>query len=215
MGTKEQTRELLLEAAESLFLERGILAVSMEDIAVQASCTRRNLYRYFETKEGLSIEVLRKLLAPWNHFQTETFRNLREANLSGRQEFESFLKELASYLEIHKSLLRFTAEFDFIFRDRNSFRLQDSDEQKLYEEFRVSEQILVRILERGEDDGTLKISYPMSVLVPTITTVLWGLGQRVALRETLIPIEFGVQAMELVQTQIDLFISALSNKERT
>lgn len=213
MGTREQTRELVLEAAESLFLAKGLLEVSMEDIAAKATCTRRNLYRYFDTKEALSIEVLRKLLSPWNDFQLQTFEKLRSSNLSGRDELVSFLKTLAKYLETHKPLLRFTAEFDFVFRERSSFQLDASSEESLFAEFLFTEKLIIRILEKGELDGSLSIPSSLAILVPTITTVLWSLGQRVALRETLIPREFGVNGMELVQTQIELLVLALETKE--
>lgn len=215
MGTREQTRELVLEAAESLFLTKGLLDVSMEDIAAQASCTRRNLYRYFDTKEALSIAVLLKLIAPWNGFQRETFRLLRGSGLTGRQELSSFLETLARYLEINKDLVRFTAEFDFVFRDRTTFQLDLSAENSMYAEFQVTEELISQILEKGEKDGSLKLPSPPSVLVPTITTVLWGLGQRVALRENLIKREFGVDGMTLIQTQIDLIILALIPEKGT
>lgn len=213
MGTREQTRELVLEAAESLFLTKGLIEVSMEDIATKASCTRRNLYRYFDTKEALSIAVLRKLLSPWNDFQLQTFQQLRSLSLSGREELISFLKTLAKYLETNKPLLRFTAEFDFVFRERSTFQLDASSEESLFAEFQITEKLITQILERGEVDRSLSIPSSKAIIVPTITTVLWGLGQRVALRETLIPREFGVNGMELVQTQIDLLVLALETKE--
>ncbi|EMJ98815.1 transcriptional regulator, TetR family [Leptospira sp. B5-022] len=209
VGVKEQTRELVLEAAESLFLTKGLLEVSMEEIAALANCTRRNLYRYFETKESLVIAVLRKLLAPWNEFQQETFRLLRGSGLTGRQELSYFLETLARHLEIHKDLVRFAAEFDFVFRERPNFQLDLSSEKSMYAEFQVTEGLISQILEKGEKDGSLKLPAPPSILVPTITTVLWALGQRVALRENLIHREFGVEGMTLIQTQIDLIVIAL------
>lgn len=215
MGTRLETNELILEAAESLFLERGLLDVSMEEIALRASCTRRNLYRYFETKETLSLAVLRKLLAPWNDFQTETFRSLSASGLSGRQELEAFLRILAGYLEEQKSLLRFAAEYDFLFRDRLSLPLDPSAEESLFADFHVTEDLLSQILVRGEKDGSLRLPTPPETLVPTITTVFWSLGQRVALRENLIALEFGVKAMELVNAQIQLLVLALSAEPKT
>lgn len=210
MGTKEQTKELVLEAAESLFLAKGLLEVSMEDIAAKASCTRRNLYRYFDTKEALTVAVLRKLIEPWNTFQEETFRLLRGSGLTGKQELSSFLETLTRYLEIHKDLIRFSAEFDFLFRDRSSFQLDLSSERSMYAEFQVTEKLILQILERGEADGSLRLPSPPSIIVPTITTVLWALGQRVALRENLIRIEFGIDGMTIIQNQIDLVILALT-----
>jgi AcrR family transcriptional regulator len=48
----------ILEAAEVLFAERGVAAVSMDDIAAAAGVGKGTLYRRFGDKAGLGIAVL-------------------------------------------------------------------------------------------------------------------------------------------------------------
>ena len=43
----------ILDAAESLFAQRGVEAVGMNDIARAAGCSRATVYRYFDTREAL------------------------------------------------------------------------------------------------------------------------------------------------------------------
>lgn len=43
----------ILDAAESLFAQRGVESVGMKDIARVAGCSRATVYRYFETREAL------------------------------------------------------------------------------------------------------------------------------------------------------------------
>ncbi|MDD5271742.1 MAG: TetR/AcrR family transcriptional regulator [Methylovulum sp.] len=50
---REQLRALILEAARTLFVERGIEAVSMREIAKQINYSATTLYNYFEDKEAL------------------------------------------------------------------------------------------------------------------------------------------------------------------
>jgi AcrR family transcriptional regulator len=53
-----QTRERLLEAAERVFLRRGLKGSSVEEIAAEAGFTRGAFYSNFESKEELFVELL-------------------------------------------------------------------------------------------------------------------------------------------------------------
>lgn len=56
----EETRELILDAAESLFVERGPDAVTMQDVATRAQISRPLALHYFERYEELVRAVLRR-----------------------------------------------------------------------------------------------------------------------------------------------------------
>lgn len=62
MGLRElhaaQTRELILDAAFSLFLERGYEKTTMEDIAAKAGVGTTTLYRYYPSKDLLVVGPL-------------------------------------------------------------------------------------------------------------------------------------------------------------
>jgi len=49
----EKTKEMLLDAAEAVFLEKGVAAASLEDIARKAGMTRGAVYWHFENKQDL------------------------------------------------------------------------------------------------------------------------------------------------------------------
>ncbi|MHB9841761.1 TetR/AcrR family transcriptional regulator [Paraburkholderia terrae] len=57
---KEQTREHLLEAAREMFVQKGLAATSVEDIAEAAGYTRGAFYSNFGGKCELLIELLRR-----------------------------------------------------------------------------------------------------------------------------------------------------------
>jgi AcrR family transcriptional regulator len=62
MGLRERnaarTREMIIDTALTLFLERGYEATKMEDVAEAAGIGTSTLYRYFPTKDLLLIEPL-------------------------------------------------------------------------------------------------------------------------------------------------------------
>jgi len=53
-----ERRQRLLDAAESVFLESGYGAASMDDIARRAGMSKKTLYRVFDTKESLFAAVI-------------------------------------------------------------------------------------------------------------------------------------------------------------
>jgi AcrR family transcriptional regulator len=55
---QRQTRERLLEAAERVFLRRGLRGSSVEEIAAEAGFTRGAFYSNFESKDELFVELL-------------------------------------------------------------------------------------------------------------------------------------------------------------
>jgi AcrR family transcriptional regulator len=53
-----ETRERLLDAAERVFLRRGLQGSSVEEIAAEAGFTRGAFYSNFESKDELFVELL-------------------------------------------------------------------------------------------------------------------------------------------------------------
>ncbi|HJL17169.1 MAG TPA: TetR family transcriptional regulator [Sandaracinaceae bacterium LLY-WYZ-13_1] len=57
---KEQRREALLEAADRALAERGLADASLSAIARGAGLSKANVYRYFESREAIYLELLRR-----------------------------------------------------------------------------------------------------------------------------------------------------------
>jgi len=60
----EQTVERILDAAETLFAERGYEAAALREIARQAGIQQPGLYNYFPSKQALYAAVLDRALVP-------------------------------------------------------------------------------------------------------------------------------------------------------
>src|ERR1700758_4794481 len=58
--SKDQTRERLLDAALAIFMKKGFVATSVEDIAEAAGYTRGAFYSNFRSKPELFLELLRR-----------------------------------------------------------------------------------------------------------------------------------------------------------
>jgi len=60
-GKGERTRERILEAALTLFAEKGFAAATMRDIAKAADCSLGLAYRYFARKEDMVLALYERL----------------------------------------------------------------------------------------------------------------------------------------------------------
>ena len=53
----DETRERILSMAIRLFVERGLFATQMQDIAAEVGISRTSLYRYFRDKFDLATAI--------------------------------------------------------------------------------------------------------------------------------------------------------------
>ncbi|MFF5070208.1 TetR/AcrR family transcriptional regulator [Micromonospora olivasterospora] len=60
---QQRTRQRLLDAAETLFAERGIHQTSLEEVAAEAGLTKGAIYANFDGKNGLLAAILERRYA--------------------------------------------------------------------------------------------------------------------------------------------------------
>lgn len=65
------TRELILDAAESLFARQGYQATTIKQVAEQVGVQGPAIYKHFTNKRSLFDEVLERLFAPFTALLTE------------------------------------------------------------------------------------------------------------------------------------------------
>ena len=97
-----RNRGLILEAARFLFEERGVVNVTMEEVARAAGVGKGTLYRRFPNK-GLLCHAL--LDEPTRRFQAETLEGLGETGIGPREKLGLFLERLVRFTDENLDLL--------------------------------------------------------------------------------------------------------------
>lgn len=57
-GRSERKRQAILDAATEIFLRHGYLGASMDEVAAQAEVSKQTVYKQFESKEALFVEIV-------------------------------------------------------------------------------------------------------------------------------------------------------------
>ncbi len=139
MGRRERrkraTRQALLEAAYTLFAERGYHETTMDEIADAAGVSRRTAFRYFPTKHSLVFPE-------------------RESRLERFQELLHEDPKLGPYAALRHAVLTLAAEYE---DDRGYLLTQDALVQATPElaglELRLDRDFEEAMVERLRDGG--------------------------------------------------------------
>ncbi|MFM0398798.1 TetR/AcrR family transcriptional regulator [Paraburkholderia aspalathi] len=93
--SKDQTRLRLLDAAQAIFMKKGFVAASVEDIAGAAGYTRGAFYSNFRSKNELFLELLRR-----DHEAMQAGLQTIFENAAAREEMEE--RVLRYYSNLHR-----------------------------------------------------------------------------------------------------------------
>ena len=105
-------REAMQTEGFRLFAQHGIEGVSMQQIADASGVGIATLYRYYNTKLALVLDIGAK---KWDAFGAYVLRLREERDISSKTAAEEFALYLECYIELyrnHKDLLRFNQNFN-------------------------------------------------------------------------------------------------------
>lgn len=105
-------RELLLETGFRLFAHQTIESVKLQDIAAESGVGIATLYRYFETKQNLVIEIGAKKWREYYLEEEEEYLRRNGSSMTAAEEMEYYLDCFIDLYRNHKDLLRFNRNFD-------------------------------------------------------------------------------------------------------
>lgn len=185
-------RENIASAASALFLEKGIAATSMDDIAKAAGYSKATLYVYFENKEEIvGILVLNSMKKLYDY-------------ISAALERKESTRE--RYHLICKGLVRYQEEFPFYFKmvlDKINVDFENREylpEEK--ETYRVGEKINEKIKEflmEGMKKGDLISGLEVMPVIFNFWGMLSGMIQLAANKEEYIGKAMGLSREQFLE----------------
>ena len=147
-------KQKILETAFSVFAEKGIETVSMNDIAEACGISYATLYRNYGTKTELVLAVNSRV---WDDYFHDYHERRDVSKMNAAEEFEFYLDSFLDMFRNYRSILRFTQYFN-VFIGRENVTPQ---------QMKVFMDVLKTIADnfhaiylKAEHDGTLKTDIP-------------------------------------------------------
>ena len=198
-------RENIVSAASALFMERGIAATSMDDIAKAAGYSKATLYVYFENKEEIvGILVLNSMKKLYDYISSALIQH--EATK-------------ARYDFICRGLVQYQEEFPFYFKmvlDKINIDFESKNylpEEK--ETYQIGEEINEKIknfLLSGMEKGDLRSDLEIMPAILNFWGMLSGIIQLAANKEEYIKKSMGLSKIEFLEYGFSLVYHSIATK---
>lgn len=198
-------REKIASAASVLFMDRGIAATSMDDIAKAAGYSKATLYVYFENKEEIvGILVL------------DSMKKLYHYIVSALEQQETTKEQ---YNFICRGLVQYQEEFPFYFKmvlDKINIDFESNDylpEEK--ETYQIGEEINEKIKEfliSGIDKGDLRGNLKIMPTIFNLWGMLSGLIQFAANKEEYIKKTMGLSKIQFLEHGFHMLYCSIADK---
>jgi len=146
-------REAMLAQGFRLFADRGIEAVSMQEVAKACGLGIATLYRYYNTKLALVIAIA---VRQWNDYKEYISLQRKEKHVSemtAAQELDFYLGFYIDLYREHKDLLCFNQNFN------NYVQHEGATPEQLrpyVESINVLARFFDELYEKGRKDGTIR-----------------------------------------------------------
>ncbi len=200
-------RENIVSAASALFMERGIAATSMDDIAKAAGYSKATLYVYFENKEEIvGILVLNSMKKLYDYISSAL---IQHETTKARYDF------------ICRGLVQYQEEFPFYFKMvLDKINIDFEGKEYLPEEretYQIGEEINEKIknfLLSGMEKGDLRGDLEIMPAIFNFWGMLSGIIQLAANKEEYIKKSMGLSKEKFLEYGFSLVYHSIAIKER-
>ena len=200
-------RENIVSAASILFMEKGIAATSMDDIAKAAGYSKATLYVYFENKEEIvGILVLNSMKKLYDYISSAL---IQHETTKARYDF------------ICRGLVQYQEEFPFYFKMvLDKINIDFESKEYLPEEretYQIGEEINEKIknfLLSGMEKGDLRNDLDIMPAIFNFWGMLSGIIQLAANKEEYIKKSMGLSKIKFLEYGFSLVYHSFAVKEK-
>jgi AcrR family transcriptional regulator len=155
---KEERRNAILKAAGRLLDEAGLEGAGLNAIAREVGITKPNIYRYFESREAILIELLVIEVRDWRKAIEHSLPSLPQ------NDFEAFAEALATSLDQRARFCLLLGALASVLEHNVGVETVTSFKGKLLAEIALVTSIVSRVVDRlpEEEVGSLMASILMA-----------------------------------------------------
>ena len=194
-----QRQNIIIDAAEKVFLSKGFESATMDDVAEEAEFSKGTLYTYFQSKNELCLSiVLRGLKVMVGEFE----KALSDVTLSINK-IELFA---AKFLSFYKKYPNYIFAFSNYKQHRAGCKFESSVLEDIDSENQRIRNMIIQIIQNGEQDKSIRADADPN----KISYILWG--ELSGLIPNLLQDLGDVDSFELYNYTIQLIRDAIKNR---
>ena len=172
-----ERRERMLAEGFRLFADKGIEPVGMMEVAQACDLGIATLYRYYNTKLKLVLEIGVHKWEEYAAYIRERRKVRRAEDMTAAEELEFYLDFYVDLYQNHKDLLRFNQNFN------NYVQHEGATEEQLrpyVEAINEISGVFHSLYEKGLRDGTIRTDLSEDKMFATTSHILLAVGVRYA-----------------------------------
>lgn len=199
---RERQRRRILQAARTLFDERGIDRTPIAEIVAASGVRASTLYEYFSNKDDIVWAILSDLLQEG----AEQAKRSVEGAKDGLAKITALLEHFAEELATHPERVRFMAQFDAMYaRDWPAERLLTLERQ-IYDR---SLTVFRTLIQDGVADGSLRCDLDHDLTFHAVVNAVIAAQRRLASLGTKVELEYGQPIQQLFRETIRILVFGL------
>ena len=205
---KNKRFEKAVEVSAQLFLKNGIESVKMTDIADECGIGVATLYRYFGTKNGITIAAMTYMWNELNKMFSGIFESKVFLSQTGIKQINDLMRMFAVLYQAHPGFMRLLAESDLLLSSEDIPKKDLKDYEKSIINFYP---IFERAYMTGISDGTVREIPDVRLFYLSYAHTLMELSKKLIQGELLPGDDFSHAEQEL-ETIIDTAVFFLKKE---
>ncbi|SFU88704.1 transcriptional regulator, TetR family [Clostridium sp. DSM 8431] len=206
--SKKKRMEYIVEKAAEIFCAQGIDNTKVTDIAKAADVGVASVYRYFKTKSDIVIQVGIKF---WTNIRAEFVRKIEEddfINQNGLEQFKDLGNIFFKLYNDYPQFLKYLHDFDsYIVKEKiEKDRLKEYEENILF-----IKELVVKYIEKGQADGSIKDSIDAEELYFTTTHTLMSLVQKLSLSGSVLESDIRISGEKQIKMISNMILEYIRN----
>jgi len=199
--------EKILDAAENLFIEKGVKATSISDIANESRMMRSTLYKYFKNKDEILWALQYRKM---QHIGNRITDKQKETHLSTYQKFELFLQILYDgFLDCPKDYL-FLDLFNKIYQ-KETTSPENSVYSRTFKDGDFGSRDSMLFLTENFHDGSVKENLVPEETAVSIIYAALGILSKFGNNIFWLPKKYGIETSQLIQTCFKILLDGIRN----
>ncbi len=199
---RDRQRATILEAAKKLFIQKGIQATTLGEIASEARVTRPTVYQYFPNQSEIAWTILEEIFGSG---QEEMWQSLQGEG-TGYEQLVALLAYYKRGWTRQPEHLHFLAQFDLMYTGTQEVdRLLELTRRTLG----GAPDPVIKVIHQGITDGSLRPNLKPALVAAALINMVGAMMVRLEVHRVSVEVEYGYPPEEIFAEACQLLLAGI------